>query len=235
MMRRLVFLLGLEIFLVLVLAIADSQLNAMGINPRDSLKKQSKSACGTGKIYSISETIRYYHTSAVIIPEKADPLEMAYRFFELNRGYFPMKNVRRELVMAEKEADRLKFKQVYKKVSVDAGATVWFDSTGELDRFELTYYEIYRLSTIPRVNSATAVRIALKDLNFPPEAKVEGPEGPAIFSSQSFYGNGTGKFYLVWSLKVLILETEGPPSEWVYYVNALDGSIAHKRPERAVR
>lgn len=231
-MKRWSCLIGPTAILVIVLALANSQVQAMGTNPKHRLEEENKLAFGVGDVHRVFEVYRFYHTSTVIFPEKADPAEMSYQFFELNRGHFPMKNVRKELVLTERNSNKLIFKQFYKEVPVDAGAKIWIDSGGNLDSFELNYYEIHRLSTIPMVNSATALGVALKDLNFPKEAKVEGPTGPEIFSSQSFYGNGTGRFYLVWTVRVSIFETERPPSEWVYYVNALDGSITYKRPVR---
>ena len=110
-MKKLAFSLVSIAILMLALIGVNNHIVAKGINPKESIKKQSKPVFGTGKVYSISESIRHYHTSAVIIPEKNDPIEMAYQFFELNRGHFPMKNVREEFRFMGRTERMLTFKQ----------------------------------------------------------------------------------------------------------------------------
>ncbi len=230
---------------MLVLIGVDNHIAAMGINPKDSIKKQSSSVFGTGKVYTISESIKSYHTSAIIIPEKNEPIEMVYQFFEQNRRDFPMKNVREEFRFMDRTERKLTFKQVYKGVLTEAELGVWFDDDDEIDRFELTYYEIAGLPTSPKIGSGTAERLALKDLRYLKGIKIVGPQSmekenlspkkievlpfaPDYSTRLTIWRSAEDKFHLAWAIWV---HQESSPYAWKFYIDAHDGKILEKRDE----
>ncbi|OGC87777.1 MAG: hypothetical protein A2142_08930 [candidate division Zixibacteria bacterium RBG_16_48_11] len=244
-MTRFAFSLTSIVVLILALISVDNDIVAKGINPKDRIKEQDKSVFGTGKVYTISESVKYYHTSAVIIPEKNDPIDMAYQFFELNRGHFPMKNVREEFRFTGRAERKLTFKQVYKSVLTEAELGVWFDDDDEIDRFELTYYEISALPTSPKIGSGTAERLALKDLSYLKGVKIAGSQTlkkenlsskkleDLSFASDystrlTIWCSREGNFHLVWAV---CAQQESSPYSWKFYIDAYYGRILEKRDE----
>src|SRR5574341_121661 len=231
--------------LILISISANSHIEAMGINPKESIKKQGKTVFGTGKVYTISESIKSYHTSAIIIPEKNEPIEMVYQFFEQNRRDFPMENVREELRFMDSTESRLTFKQVYHGILTEAETNVWFDNDVEIDRFDLTYYEISGLLTSPRIDSATAEDLARKDLSYLKRVKIAGPQSreKENLTSKKLEDLGFAydystrltisrfdqdTFRLIW---VVLAQQESPPYDWTFYIDAQEGKILYKRDE----
>jgi len=203
-----------------------------GITLGGGASEDQKGAASVGsfKTRGISVIPEYY--AKYKMPAKGDPVEMTYEFFEQNKSSLPIANPREELKPTYKNFDNIggvvSFQQFYQGVPIQyAEIRARFTGTGELKSIEGDYHYDINLSTTPSIDSATAVKFALQDMGYYPKARVDGPHNPKIMAHK-------GKMHLVWTLKVFPGNRKNPFYHWVYYVDALDGSIVNKEADEGV-
>ena len=190
----------------------------------DAKTEQNQSVLNNPKIHSF-----YGLADGVKLPEKADPLEMSYRFFELNREKYHIGNPRQELIKRWVRGDNISttvsLKQVYNGIDLmHSDIRLHFDGGRRLKEVTGTYIYDINLSTTPQIDSASAENLALKDLGFPENAKVFKNE--QYSTHLTIWRDNNGKFRLIW---VLWVRQEYPKSHsWEYYIDAHDGTVLSK-------
>jgi hypothetical protein len=177
-------------------------------------------------------------------PQKAEPVEMAYQFLELNKEHFRMKEPRQDMVMGEVtthgKITRVTLKQIYHGIPVDAGARIWFNSNGGVHLFKITYFDDINLPATPSIDSASAAKIALQETGPSPSPKAVCSSKPIIIPSSELFRYNENRFYMAWPVRVYPDSTEkakiGYFKKWYrYYIDALDGSVLQKGEDSDVK
>lgn len=152
-----------------------------------------------------------------------DPVESAYKFFDMNKTMFGVKNPRAELKVYKVTKDtfgvEVDFKQFYRglETSKDYIIITRFSPDGELQRFSGTFYPDISLSIIPEISDSGALEIAKHDLNLQNDAKYNThiiPEPPSLMVLPY-----NGKYYLAWFIFI---------NQWRYFIDAHTGNTIHK-------
>ncbi|MCI0531435.1 MAG: hypothetical protein L0Y74_05755 [candidate division Zixibacteria bacterium] len=235
-MKKLLFFALSVTFLVAVWTFAHGQGNLSQAEQQDADTEQIESvesAMQTFKKHSLSG---FVNSEIFEMPDKADPVEMAYRFFELNRGKYHMTNPREELVLKRQFQDEygamVSFGQLHNGVLLlDSDIRAHYNRHGNLMRVQGDYFYDMNLPTTPGIDSATAVGIALQDLGSPSNPKVGGPHGAIIASSNMYHPFTTEGLHLVYVVEIIPDREKSHPKFWRFYINALDGSILLKHQE----
>jgi len=189
-------------------------------------QNQDSAFVGIGKVHSFSGSV---NTGRFNMPEKDEPVKMAYEFFELNRERFHISNPREELAYVRSVVSELsgtkciEFKQIHKGVSVDAGAWVWYDSDGRLQDAKIKYYDISELSTVPQIDSANAQSLALKHTGVTERTQIF--KNDQYSTKLSIWRDNNGRYRLIW---VVWVDQQPGHHFWQYYVDAHDGSILQR-------
>jgi Zn-dependent metalloprotease len=206
------------------------------LSPTDTQPESPTKAQKSYSNYEKTRTCYYYgfDPSPFKMPEIGNPLEMVYRFFEVNRDQCQIKNAREELVLKRQArsglGDTIYLTQIYQKVPI-LNSNVWayFDSDGKLSAIDGIYFYNIDLPTTPQIDPAVAVDIALKDLHYPGHSKVLDPPELYMVTSQIYTPSPSEepKIFLVWITEI-VADSLSKTSKYTfrrYYVNALDGSI----------
>ncbi len=197
----------------------------------DHEQTQSVKATGTAEIYTFSG---WTTEAGLRMPEKKDPVEMAYNFFELNREASHMVNPREELrvernVTGAKGARHLSFKQVHNGIPIEhSHIQVHFDNKGNLKQVVGGYAYGLDLSTTPQVDSAAAESLVMNDLAPAEHAEIRNSE--QYSTGLTIWRDNDGKFRLIW---IVWAKAYSPPRPyfWQYYVDAHDGTILQRRDQ----
>lgn len=176
---------------------------------------------------------------------KSEPLEATYEFFEQNKDLYGITNPREELKLRYPADKMVDFKQLYDGVEIyKSSIRAYFSPEGKLRGIMGGFVPNIDISTIPSVDSVSAIRIVKRDLKLPedyedkfwPEIeKLRGrsvkrppPAKLAIYSDK-------GEHHLAWVVRLYVNETD---NDWEYFVDAHTGAIldkldwvADKRPQ----
>jgi len=188
----------------------------------------------TPKKHSLSG---YVYAEGFKIPEGGNPVEAAYRYFELNKDRYHIVNPREELLLKRQERDdygaMVSFTQVYNGVPLlYSDIRAHFDGRGVLKEVEGDYVYDINLTTTPQIDSATVENLALKDLGFPKDAKVVNNKKKKASTQMCIWLHQDGKFHLIW---VVWISQDYPKTHaWQYYIDAHDGTVL-KKADRMIR
>ena len=251
-MKKLALLLGLFIVLAIVIVVVNGQDQREGFSTNKSGTEQNPS--GTAKTHSLRGDL---YMSGYQMPEKTEPAEMAYRFFELNRESYHMTNPREDLVLEHQERDEygafVSFTQSYQGVPIlRSTITAYYNNRGYLREVVGNYIYDLSLSTAPQIDSFTVWDIALKDLGSPEGAKVVNREHRPHFLVQDSliyaqvglphrnYAADAERFatrLLIWYSELdrkyhlvwaLWVDQQQPQHFWGFYIDAHDGTVLQR-------
>ena len=227
-MRRLTYFIVSIIALTVILAASSD--NTDDATSPESSTEQTQSASGTAKIFSFSGTV---NSGAFVIPDKGDPLEAAYQFFELNKKYYHLDNPRHQLirgwVRADDKSTTVLLKQVHNGIELrHSDIRLHFNSRGELREVEGSYVYDINLSTTPKIDSAAAENLVQNDLASAEYAEIRNSD--QYSTALTIWRDNDGKFRLIW---VVWAKAYSPPRPyfWQYYIDAHDGTILQRRDQ----
>ncbi len=159
-------------------------------------------------------------------PFEGTPLEAARAFLLENRKLFKMKPGLSDLEHVRTQERRgiyhVKFQQTYRGLPVDgAEYLVHIHEDGGIDMVNGAYYPTVAAPTRPVVTETAALGIAQTDLGNEVELAEEDASELVVYPDDA-------RFHLAWKLH---LTAENLLGAWVYYVDAINGKVLHKRSD----
>ncbi|MBD3381423.1 MAG: hypothetical protein GF404_04415 [candidate division Zixibacteria bacterium] len=150
--------------------------------------------------------------------------QVAFEFFEANRGAFNMNSPSEELSVKRMDVDEigmrhLRLTQNYQGLKVIGGEMIaHFAPDGELRVVNGNYEPVKNLDARPNLDPTQATRIATDDLaGFFGEGKPDDPE-LVVFPWE-------GEYHLSWRMFVY---SDSPMGRWEYFVDARTGAVIFK-------
>lgn len=169
---------------------------------------------------------------------KGDPVQTVYEFFEKNRELYGLADPRSELKVDGVSKDELGtlvvLKQQFRNVQVwNTMLKANFGRDGNLYAIYGSTYPDIDLSTIPSIDSAQAIAITKRDLNYTAEDEREAIRFEESLESKRSPVNAwllvapyNNQYYLVW---IIGLSRIQPYEAWEYWVDAHSGAILNKK------
>ncbi len=159
---------------------------------------------------------------------KTDPVEVAYEFFEQNRGLYGINDVRSELKVGrvknfskEMGGALVVLQQVYKGLGVSGGVLrLNFNSMGKLTEVRGSFIPDLDLSINPKIDKNGAVNLAKQDLQSLNKSITIDTAYLVIFPVEN-------KYRLAWIVR--LKASDYPFGDWIYDVDANSGTILSKR------